>query len=51
VIGFLDSYVEKEVENSIEVVRAWVADMEAREKLAKIFGALFCMCVKLGCSH
>jgi len=33
--GFLDSYVEKKVENSIQVVRAWVADMEARRKASK----------------
>ena len=35
VSGFLDSYVEKEVENSIHVVCSWLADMEARGSLQK----------------
>ena len=51
VSGFLDSYVEKEVENSVQVVRSWVADVGSRGKLAKLFGALFCMGVKLGRSY
>jgi len=33
--GFLDLYVENEVENSIQVLRAWVADMEVRGKACK----------------
>jgi len=35
VSDFLDSYVEKEVENSIQVVCAWVADMEVKGSLQK----------------
>ena len=43
--GFLDSYVEKEVENSIQVVRAWVADMEARGKASKyVWCYVLCGC-------
>ena len=49
--GFLDSYVEKVVENSIQVVRAWVEEMEARGKFASILGDLFCMGVELGHSY
>jgi hypothetical protein len=49
--GFLDLYVEEGFENNIQVVCAWVADMEARAKLAKILAALFCMGVKLGHSQ
>ena len=35
VSGFLDSYVEKEVENSIQVVCAWVADNGSKGKACK----------------
>jgi hypothetical protein len=39
--GFLDLFVEKEVENSIQVVGAWVAEMEAGERLQKYFVLCF----------